>query len=94
MLEYMQTGCVESSLVQDIEAAIEGERELQVMRDEYMTYDMRLCEVRDETWDEAWEEASREKALQTARNLLLMGLPVEQIAQATGLPIEEVEALQ
>ena len=29
------------------------------MRDEYMTYDMKLCEVRDETWDEAWGKRGR-----------------------------------
>ena len=45
VLEYMQTGFAESSLVRDIDAAIEAERELQAMRSEYMTYDMKLCEV-------------------------------------------------
>lgn len=89
VLKYMQTGLAESVLAKDINAAIETERELQAMRDEYMTYDMKLCEVRDETW----EEASREKALQTARNLLLMSFPLEQTAQATGLTLQEVRAL-
>ena len=54
-----------------------------------MTYDMKLCEVRDETW----EEASHERAVNTARNLLGMGLSSQQIAQATRLPLEEVMAL-
>ena len=62
-----------------------------------MTFDMRLCEVRDETreetWEEAWDVVSHEKARETARNLIAMGLPLEQIAQATGLTLEEVASL-
>ena len=36
---------------------------------------------------------SRQKALETARNLLVIGLSVENIAKATGLTVQEVEAL-
>ena len=84
-------------MVRDIEIAIEGERELQAMRDEYMTYDMKLCEVRDETreetWDEAWGQAAHDTKLQTARSFLAMGLSVQQVAQGVGLPVDEVRAL-
>ena len=38
-------------------------------------------------------EGARQKALETARNLLQFGLSVENIAQATGLSQAEVEAL-
>ena len=89
VLKYMQTGLAESGLMRDIDAAIESERELQSMRDEYMTFDMKLCEVRDETWG----QASYQKACDTARNLISMGLSAEQISQATGLSLEEVEGL-
>ena len=97
VLKYMQTGLAESALVQDIDSAIEGERQLQAMRSEYMTYDMKLCEVRDETWDEAWgqawQEGSRDTKIATARNLLSMGLSVQQVAQGTGLSVDEVASL-
>ena len=36
---------------------------------------------------------SRQKALETARNLLVIGLSIENIAKATGLTIQEVETL-
>ena len=36
---------------------------------------------------------SRQKALETARNLLVIGLSIENIAKATGLTVQEVEAL-
>ena len=39
-------------------------------------------------------EGSHQKALETAKNLLQFGLPIENIAQATGLTSAEVEAIQ
>ena len=37
---------------------------------------------------------AKEAKLETAKNLLSLGLSHKQIASATGLPIEEVEKLQ
>lgn len=36
-------------------------------------------------------EGARQKALETAQNLLSMGLSIDTIAHATGLPIQEIE---
>ena len=36
---------------------------------------------------------SRQKALETARNLLVIGLSIENIAKATGLTVQEVKNL-
>ena len=38
-------------------------------------------------------EGSRQKALETARNLLVIGLSIDNIAKATGLTAQEVETL-
>ena len=44
--------------------------------------------------EEGRAEGREEKALETARNMLAMGLGThEQIAQATGLPLADVEQL-
>ena len=37
---------------------------------------------------------SRQTKLETARNLLRFGLSIQKIAQATGLTVQEVEALE
>ena len=39
-------------------------------------------------------EGSRQKALETAHNLLVIGLSIENIAKATGLTVQEVETLK
>jgi len=36
-------------------------------------------------------EGARQKARETAQNLLSMGLSIDTIAHATGLPIQEIE---
>ena len=38
-------------------------------------------------------KGSRQKALETARNLLVIGLSIENIAKVTGLTVQEVETL-
>lgn len=42
----------------------------------------------------AYDKGKNEKALEIAHNLLDLGMPVEKIAQSTGLPPEEIEKLR
>ncbi len=56
-----------------------------------MTWEMAL----KEEGEEKWLEGAQQTKLETASNLLGIGLlSLEQIAQATALPIEQVEHLQ
>lgn len=41
-----------------------------------------------------FQEGAQKKAQETAMNLLNMGLSVDQITQATGLSIEQIQALK
>ena len=43
--------------------------------------------------EEAYEEGAKNKAIETARNLLSENLPIEQVARCTGLTLETVEKL-
>lgn len=43
--------------------------------------------------EQGFYDGSRQKALQTAKNLLGLGVSVENIVQATGLTKKEVEGL-
>ena len=49
------------------------------------------AEGKAEGLEEGRKEGQREALLQTARNLQALGLSVEHIVQATGLPVQEVE---
>ena len=60
-------------------------------------YDVDIAVQREEEREialqEGISEGSYQKALETAKNLLVLGLSVANIAQATGLTEAEVEAL-
>ena len=41
--------------------------------------------------EQGFSDGARQKALETAKNLMALGLSIENIAQATGLSKQEVE---
>ena len=63
----------------------------------YLTYTSRMMECRQDGYEEGLhtgrEEGAYQKALETARNLLAMGLVPEQVAQGTGLSLEVIQKL-
>ena len=68
----------------------------------YLTYSSRMMEQRRDGYEEGLhtgreegisiglERGAYETKLETARNLLSMGLSPEQVAQGTSLPLEKV----
>ena len=64
------------------------------MRKEYRILPAVIMDAIDEGEARGKAEGSRQKALETAKNLLHFGLSVENIAQATGLSKAEVEVLE
>jgi hypothetical protein len=48
-------------------------------------------DIAKEVWQ---EEAREERAVTIAKSLLEMGLPLDKIIKATGLPLAEIEALR
>ena len=71
----------------------------------YLTYTSRMMECRRDGYEEGLftgreegisiglERGAYQNKLETARNLLSMGLTPEQVAQGTGLPLEIVQQL-
>lgn len=59
-----------------------------------MTWQQTIDEEKEISREEGREEGARENAIENAKNALAMGLSAEQAAQITGLPLEEVKALQ
>ena len=71
--------------------------------------DTELQVVREESYDEGWttgveagiergiergrEEGERKARINTARNFLNMGIPIEDVMMGTGLTREEIEEL-
>ncbi len=63
-----------------------------------MTLSEMIQENREEGWAEGREEGlsqgKEEKALETAKNMLINNISLEMVAKCTGLPLDQVLALQ
>ena len=62
-------------------------------RQQFMEWDREMACMRAKGREEGREEGTQQKALETARNALAMNLTAEQVAQITGLPLEQVQDL-
>ena len=89
-LKYVQENKAESDLTRRIEDMVADKKLLEGWSYSYLREYLYEMELKAE----GREEGEKEKALSDARNLLAMGLlSHEQIAQATDLPLAEVEKL-
>ena len=107
--DYIRRGTADSGLTGRIESSINKLKENTEVRRKYMTYTTRIAEAKSEAFEEGiaiGEERGRnegislgitqgayQKAVETARKFLSMGLSVEQVANGTGLSVEEIEKL-
>ena len=60
------------------------------MKDELL---LMKSEARAEGYSEGYTEGRMEAIIETARKLKDMGIPINQISEASGIPIEEIEGL-
>ncbi|EEV21606.1 Rpn family recombination-promoting nuclease/putative transposase [Treponema vincentii] len=93
-LQYVTTGKATTAYTGRIEQMIQTVKQNELARREYHILPAALMDAMDEGEARGLAKGSRQKALETAKNLLHFGLSVENIAQATGLSQAEVEALK
>ena len=96
-LQYVKTGKVTTAYTGRIEQMIQTVKMSEQMRKEYRILPAVIMDAIDEGEARGKSlglaEGSRQKALETAKNLLQLGLSREKIAQATGLTQAEVEVI-
>ena len=91
LLSFMSDGIANSDFTKKIEFLVKNLKEKESCRTNYMTWEMESRRLKAE----GRKEGIHEKAIESARNLLAMNiLTPEQIAQATGLSLEEVLSLK
>ena len=98
-LEFVKQHSATDRLTREIQDAVDSCKNHQKWRAEYMLWKDQIREWKDEAREaglaEGREEGARNKAIETARQLLKMDLlTVEQIATATQLSVEEVVKLK
>ena len=114
LFDYINSNTINSNFTREVADTIVEIKNDKKVRDAYMTYEMRMKDMRDEAHAEGKAEGlaegkaeglaegkveglaegkAKEKTA-TAKRLLSMGLSVEDIAKATSLSIEQVEAIK
>ena len=100
-LQYVKTGKVTTAYTGRIEQMIQAVKRNEQLRKEYHILPAALMDAFDEGeargksigLAEGEIRGSRRKAFETAKNLLQFGLSPENIAQATGLTVQEVQSI-
>ena len=77
-----------------LSAVVEKIKENEKFRSEYAAMNLHDRDITRAAKKEGIEEGARQKAIETARNFLKMGLSVEKVAEGTGLTQEEVLSLK
>ncbi|MBR5581411.1 MAG: Rpn family recombination-promoting nuclease/putative transposase [Treponema sp.] len=102
---YLQGGIAESSLTQEIFSKITTLKNNALERRFYMTLALKLADARYDGYDEGLEKGisigleqglergAHQKALETARAMIGLGIPVDQVQLCTNLPLDVVQGL-
>ena len=99
--DYIRRGTADSPLTGKIENSINELKENREVRRKYMTYTTRIAEAKSEAFEDGFSAGEErgislgitQAKLETAKKFLSMGLSVEQVANGTGLSVEEIEKL-
>ena len=99
--DYIHKGRTDGSLAKTIDDKIAVIKENIEVRGKYMTYTTRIAEAKTEAFEDGFSAGEEygislgitQAKLETAKKFLSMGLSIKQIADGTGLSIEEIEKL-
>ena len=93
-LRYINSREVSDDFTDRIEAFIKEIKSKEVNRKEYSTVNIHDQDIYFKAKNEGISQGAKEKAIETAKNLLSMNLSIENISKATGLSEEEIKNLQ
>ena len=93
-LQYVKTGKITTDYTGRIEQMIQTVKQNELARREYHILPAALMDAFDEGEARGKSLGSRQKALETAKTMLTMGYPLNDICKISGLSQAEIEALK
>ena len=94
-LEYIRNNVISDELTEEMNNLVENTRINAEVELEYMTLEEKLNEFKAEGRKEGIAEGEKKKAIETAKNLLLMtDFSIDKISKITLLPAEKIEKLK
>ena len=98
LFDYINNNTVTSNFTREVADTITEIKNDKKVRDSYMTYEMRMKDIREESLAEGEAkgrvEGIAEEKLATAKRFLSMGLSVQDVAKGTLLSVEQVEKIK
>ena len=92
--EYLCKQKTASAFTDKLSTLVERVKTSPQERKNYMMFEEIVRKRAKEEREEALEEGEQKKALETAKNMLINNISLEMTAKCTGLPLEQVLALQ
>ena len=94
LFDYINNNTVTSNFTREVADTITEIKNDKKVRDSYMTYEMRMKDIREESLAEGEAKGRVEEKLATVKRLLSMGLSVQDVAKGTSLSVEQVEKIK
>ena len=102
LFDYINNNTVTSNFTREVADTITEIKNDKKVKDSYMTYEMRMKDIREESLAEGEAkgriegkaEGIAEEKLATAKRFLSMGLSVQDVAKGTSLSVEQVEKIK
>jgi predicted transposase/invertase (TIGR01784 family) len=94
MKELAKGSKLRGEIMSDYKKKMSDEEFIEALFDPEWDKQMIKNSERKEGFEEGLEEGSLDKAIEIAKNLLKLNLPIEDISQSTGLSLEDIVKLQ
>ena len=91
--DYIKEKTAQTDFTKELDATISRMKQEKEERNMYLTYTSRMMECRQDGYEEGLERGAYQKALETAKAMLSLGLPLDQIQLCTSLPLDAVQEL-
>ena len=97
-LMYIKTQEATDDFTTRLNSFVQKAKQNQELRSYYLSMNIHDSDIRREALKEGIEQGisqgAEQKAIETAKNLILKNIPLETIAECTGLDLEKVESLK
>ena len=95
--DYVRERTTQTTFTKELDSSISKLKQEKEERSMYLTYTSRMMECRRDGYEEGLhtgrEEGAYQKALETAKTMISIGLPEEQIQLCTNLPLKTIRDL-
>ena len=92
-LKYIDSKETSDDFTDKINHLVENAKINEKFRSKYLAVNIRETDIYEEGRNDGFAQGAEQKAIETAKNLLLKLIPMDVVAECTGLPLETIKKL-